>query len=288
MGIADESYAERIGRARALLESRLDEDVALEEVAAAAHFSAFHFHRVFRGVTGETVREHVRRLRLERAAHHLVRGDADILRIALDAGYRSHEAFTRAFKERFGVAPSVFREERREVIARDEARKGAMAMEVRIEEMKACRVAFVRHVGPYSGVGEAWKALMKWGWSKMMFGKAETFGMCWDDPEVTEAEKIRYDACMVVDGKTRARGSVEVREVEGGTYGVALHEGAYERIGETYAGLCGAVASGAIEGLRWRLGDPPSIEKYLNDPRKTKPEDLRTEVWMPVERVEGG
>lgn len=278
-------YRERIGRARAMIESRLDEDVPLEELAAAACFSMFHFHRVFRGMTGETVREHARRLRLERAAHRLTRTGDDILRVALDSGYGSHEAFTRAFGARFGVAPSVFREERRAVIAHERGQKGAGAMEVRIEEMAPARVAYVRHVGPYTGAGEAWSTLMKWGWSKMVFGKAQTFGMCWDDPEVTAPEKIRYDACMVVGDKAKVKGDVQLQDVPGGTFCVALHEGAYERLGETYAGLCAAVCGGEVGGRRWRLGDPPSLERYLNDPRKTKPEDLRTEVWMRIERA---
>ena len=109
---------ERIEAAQRLLESRLDDDLSLDEVAREAHFSPFHFHRLFRGLTGETVRGYVRRLRLERAAHRLVQGEDEILGVALDAGYGSHEAFTRAFREHFGTAPSVFRTERRAVISR--------------------------------------------------------------------------------------------------------------------------------------------------------------------------
>lgn len=158
-------------------------------------------------------------------------------------------------------------------------------MEVRIEEMKPLRVAYVRHVGAYTGAGEAWSKLMKWGWWRMVFAKAPIFGMCWDNPEQTPPEKTRYDACMVVGAKTKAKGDVQIQDVPGGTFGVALHEGAYEGLGESYAGLCAALADGEIGGSRWRLAGPPSIEKYLNNPRKTKPEDLRTEIWMRVERA---
>lgn len=276
-----EDYRERIDAARRLLEERLDDDVPLNEVARAAHLSVFHFHRLFRGLTGETVREHVRRLRLERAAHHLTRSDRDVLDLALDAGYASHEAFTRAFKRRFGVAPSVFRQERREVIAATWPSE-ELDVDVQIKKRDGAHVAFVRHVGPYNEVGEAWKDLMKWGWSKMMFGKPETFALCHDDPEVTPPEQVRYDACMVVDEKTKPKGAVQMRDIPGGTYAVCVHEGSYEGIGRTYAALCAAVADGPIGGRRWQLAEPPSIETYLNDPRKTKPEDLRTEVWMPV------
>jgi len=276
----------RIDRARRLIEDRLDEDLSLEDLASAAHYSMFHFHRLFRARTGETVREHIRRLRLERAAYRLTQGDDGILGIALDAGYESHEAFTRAFKARFGIAPSVFRDERRRV--QDERSQTARpqqketAVDVRIEKREPARIAFVRHTGPYDKVGEAWGKLMKWGWTKMMFGKAETFGLCFDDPDVTPAERVRYEACMVVDAKTKPKGDVELRDIGAGSYAVGLHEGPYDRIGNSYAQLLAEVSSHPIDGRNWKLGDPPALERYLNDPRKTKPDELKTEIWMPV------
>ena len=79
------------------IQHHLDEAVSLDELAALAHFSPYHFHRIFRGMVGESVMEHVRRLRLERAAHRLKFSDEPITRIAFEAGYETHEAFTRAF-----------------------------------------------------------------------------------------------------------------------------------------------------------------------------------------------
>ncbi len=282
MTASEQDWAARIDAVTRLLEERLDEDVPLEELASAAHYSMFHFHRLFRGLTGETVRERVRRLRLERAAHHLSHSETDILRVALDAGYDSHEAFTRAFKKRFEVTPSVFRTERRALHSpRTEATENT-DMNIEIRRQPPVHIASVRHVGPYSEVGKAWAALMKWGWTKMMFGKPETFGLCFDDPEVTPTEHVRYEACMVVDGKTKVKGDVTLKELSGGDFAVALHEGPYDQIGSTYAELFAHVAREPVGGKQWRLGDPPSREVYLNDPRKTKPQDLRTEIWMPV------
>jgi AraC family transcriptional regulator len=275
------AWHDRIEHARRLIEDHLDEDLPLEDLAAAAHYSMFHFHRLFRAHTGETVREHARRLRLERSAYRLTHTRDDILRIALDSGYDSHEAFTRAFKARIGLTPSAFREQRREVqIQRTQEKE--IDVDLRIEKREPARIAFVRHTGPYDKVGDAWGKLMKWGWTKMMFGKADTFGLCFDDPDVTPAERTRYEACMVVDVRTKPKGDVELRDLPGGAYAVGLHEGPYERIGDSYAQLFAEVSSHPINGRTWKLGDPPALEKYLNDPRKTKPEELKTEIWMPV------
>jgi AraC family transcriptional regulator len=280
MTAVNQSWMERVSKAQQLLESRLTEGVELEELAQAAAYSPFHFHRLFRAATGETVRQYQRRLRLERAAYFLTHGQEDILKLALDAGYGSHEAFTRAFQTRFQTSPSAFRAERRQI--HEHQTMPMTEIEITIAKREPQTIAYVRHVGPYAQVGDAWGSLMKWGWKKMMFRPAETFGLSYDDPDVTPAEQLRYEACMVVKPGTKVKAPVELKDIPGGTYAVVMHEGAYEGFAETYAKLIGRICSGPINGRQWQLGDPPALEKYLNDPRKTKPEDLRTEVWLPV------
>jgi len=88
----------------------LDEALDLDALAREATLSAFHFHRVFRGLVGETPLELHRRLRMERAAERLCHSRHGVTTVAFDAGYETHEAFTRAFRQRYGVAPSAFRE----------------------------------------------------------------------------------------------------------------------------------------------------------------------------------
>jgi AraC family transcriptional regulator len=262
------------------IEDRLAEEPTLDELAHAADLSPFHFHRLFRGLVGETVAGYRRRLRLERAAYRIEHGEDDLLVVAMDAGYGSHEAFTRAFRRQFGVPPSEYRSrvkgEAVELGPTDE-------LEVRVEHEDPLTVACVRHVGPYAEVGDAWRALMKWGWSKMLFGSRRTFGLSHDDPDVTEPDRLRYDACMVIAPGTRTKGRVERKDLAGGTFVVTTHAGDYGSIGTTYARLFARVATRGAGGRSWRLGDPPSREVYLNDPRRTKPADLRTEIWMPVE-----
>ncbi len=280
MSVVAEGWRDGISKAQQLLEERLLEEIPLDELARVAAYSPFHFHRLFRAATGETVRQYQRRLRLERAAYHLTHGQDDILKLALDAGYGSHEAFTRAFQARFQSTPSAFRQERRQI--HEHKIMPMTEIDITISKREPSCVAFVRHVGPYDQVGDAWGGLMKWGWKKMMFRPPETFGLSWDDPEITPADQIRYDACMVVKPGTKVKAPVELKEIPGGTYAVVMHEGPYEGFSDTYAKLIGRICAGPIDGKQWKLGDPPALEKYLNDPRKTKPEDLRTEVWLPV------
>src|SRR5664279_2654955 len=91
-----QDYKRRMLRVLVHIQQHLDDRLALEELAGLASFSPCHFHRVFKGMVGESVKEHVRRLRLERAASQLKLGPASVTDIASNAGYESHEAFTRS------------------------------------------------------------------------------------------------------------------------------------------------------------------------------------------------
>lgn len=99
--------------------SNLDSSLRLEDVAQAAGFSPFHFHRVFRAILGETLQQFVKRQRLERALYWMSHTPSrSLTEIALECGFSSSSDFSRSFKQRFEVAPSAFdleqfREERR-------------------------------------------------------------------------------------------------------------------------------------------------------------------------------
>ena len=98
-----------IAKALWFIENRFDRDTSLAEIASACGLSRFHLTRAFGIATGYSVMRYVRGRRLTEAARILVDGAPDILTVALQAGYGSHEAFTRAFHEQFGVTPEVLR-----------------------------------------------------------------------------------------------------------------------------------------------------------------------------------
>jgi AraC family transcriptional regulator len=98
------SWADRVLLTLQHIQANLDVELSPELLANMAGFSPHHFHRIFKGMMGESVMEYVRRLRWERAAFLLKHGQGEVLSVALTAGYASHEAFTRAFKSHFSAA----------------------------------------------------------------------------------------------------------------------------------------------------------------------------------------
>jgi AraC family transcriptional regulator len=105
-----QGYSDCIEDVMKYIREHINEPLDRETLASIAGFSIPHFHRVFTAHVGESAISYVRRLRLERAARKLRMGAVDITEVALAAGYDTHAAFGKAFKQQFGLSPSEFRQ----------------------------------------------------------------------------------------------------------------------------------------------------------------------------------
>ena len=272
------TYEERILRAQSYLNERLDEELRLEDLAGVACLSQFHFHRIFRGMTGETVGAYVRRLRMQRAASQLKTSGRPVTDIAFGAGYDSLEGFSRAFHDHYGSAPSAWRET-----------QGPRALdttprEVRLVHRPATPAVCLRHVGPYGDIGPAFGRLFQWaGQQGLLAGPFETVGMPHDDPDVTPPEKIRCDAAILLRTQppdaTLSAGEIRCTTLPERDYAVVRHIGPYERLSDAYAWLCGVWLSRSGR----EAASAPPLEFYRNHPPQTPPEQLITDIHLPLE-----
>jgi len=280
----EQDYHERIVRTLVYIQEHLDDALKLEEVAAVAAFSSFHFHRVFRGLVGEPVKEHIRRLRLERAARDLKGRDEPITQIALQSGFETHESFTRAFGDMFGLSPSAYRIAHKQAPESDDVSNYRPpdyedVPPVEVKELRPMRLVFLRHVGPYNQVGATWGRLMTWAGMRGLLGPdMKLLGIVHDDPDVTPPDKVRYEAAVTVSGPVQPEGEFGVMEFPASSYAVVTHKGPYEELGKTYQRIYG----GWLPKSGYRLRDVPAFEQYLNSPQNTKPEDLVTLIHVPI------
>jgi AraC family transcriptional regulator len=281
----ERTYRQRILRVMLHIEEHLDGDLSLEAMARLSCFSPYHFHRIFREVAGEPLGRYVRRLRLERSAGRLKQTDRSVLDIALEAGFEAHESFTRVFREMFGVSPSAYRKSLGVVLGpaagaeREPRPTGALIMQVKVEKLPPRRIAAIRHVGPYVQIGGAFERLCAWAGPRQLFGPDTLLlGIFHHDPEVTPAEKLRSDAALTVAEGVEGDGEVTIGELAGGEYAVVRHKGEYTKLIDTYRWIYGQwlPTSGR------EPGDAPCFEVYLSDPSQVKPEDLETDVYVPL------
>jgi AraC family transcriptional regulator len=205
------TYLERINRAIDYVVNHLHEPLRLRDLSRAAMLSRFHFHRVFQSLVGETPAEFVKRLRLERALGLMARTQAPTLTaIALACGFSSSSDFSRCFKQRFGVSPRAFdikawrksRGEQLQAAVEQEARPHLERLSprlnpdkfrVRIRDLPARSVAYIRVSRPYQGdaVISATRRLVAWA-ERQGLANGQWLGYQWDNPEITALEDCRY------------------------------------------------------------------------------------------------
>lgn len=284
MSTPRDTYAARILRVQLFIQQHLDEDLTLERLAEVAGYSPYHFHRIFRGQVGERTDDYVRRLRMEQAAHSLRYRQRSVLDVALDSGYGSHETFTRAFARTYGVTPSEYQSLDRPPSAHKEHLMSAVSdtkQDVRIERLPARRIACIRVVGPYcpDTLGPAFGRIAEWAGRNNVWGPTtQCIGVYYDDPEVTAPGKQRADVAVTISEHIHPTGDVQVQTLAGGTHAVLTHKGPYDKLGESYRWLY----SVWLPDSGREPADAPPYEVYLNDACQTPPEELLTEICIPL------
>ena len=204
-------HGARVARALETIHADLDRDLRTEVLARLVCSAAHHFHRMFRARVGEPPKAYVKRLRLERAAAELVSTPAPVGEVAERAGYRAHEAFTRAFRGVFGWAPSTLRGSLREGTP-----LGGVPWRVR--RLRGRRIAYVSCVGHYEGVHRELRALERWAAARGVSGTP--LGVYADDQIATSPESTRFEAALLVDGEVPAGPRVRTRELPDRDYAV--------------------------------------------------------------------
>jgi len=150
---------------------------------------------------------------------------------------------------------------------------------VQIRTMTPIRVAYVRHVGPYQECGKAWEQLCGEAAVRGWFGPAtQMIGIGHDEPRVTAADQLRYDACLSVGDEVEPVGGIGVQVIPGGTYAVLTLKGPYDGLAGAYEWLFDTWLPASGKQLR----KSPCFEIYRNDPSTTPPAELLTEIYLPL------
>jgi AraC family transcriptional regulator len=305
-----DDYRARINRVLDHIQDHLDDDLPLGELAQVAHLSPYHFHRIFRALTGEPVGQFVRRLRLERAARHLCDDpERPVTTVALDAGFATSAAFAKAFRDRFGMSASAWRasgdrkngQAMRKVghaPARVEAYFGdgattpkwrvlmndiALETQVEVRTLPERTVAYVRHTGPYQGnaelFGRLFGQLAAWAGPRGLLGSGAQFlSVYHDDPAVTDDDKLRVICGCVVPADTEVGGEIGKTQLAGGAYAV----GRFELSPDQYAAAWDALYGQWLPSSGYQADDRPAFEQYLNDPESHPEKKHIVEICIPV------
>ena len=306
-------YRSRINSVIDYIEANIGSELSLAELAGVAHFSPFHFHRIFGAMVGETLSGFIQRIRLEKAAAKLAANPRkSITEIAFEFGFSSSSAFARAFRESFGMSASEWRRkagkpESKESQAASKLRQDFevessynqdttklewrvtmkntdLKANVEVKDIPEMHVAYVRHIGPYKGDTELFASLfnklMTWAGPRglLRFPETKVLTVYHDDPEITDESRLRTDACITVPPDTKVEGEIGKSTIPAGKYATAH----FEITPDQYQDAWNAVYGGWLPTSGYQPADGPCYELYLNQP-KDHPEGKHiVDICLPV------
>ena len=275
-------YQQNLNKVIDYIHNHLDQKIDIALLAELSNFSPFHFHRITRALLGEPIGEYIIRTRLEAATKLLRYASQSIEEIAYSIGFESPSSLSKAFKNRYGITPSYYRTHKEYSIKTTNIMKTTLNIKKpKILTLEDKQCIYYRMHGAYQTLdyANAWAKL----WNevktqKLFTAGIESIGQSHDDPNVTDAEKIRYDACLVIHKDARPNGDIGVKTLAGGRFAVFLYQGAYTYFPEVYD----YIFNEWLMENDYELRDDSVRERYISDPRRVEEHKLKTEIYIPI------
>jgi AraC family transcriptional regulator len=294
---ANVEYAQRINRVIDYLRGNLDRQMKLKELAKVACFSEFHFHRIFRAVSGETLNNFTNRLRLEKAARHLRFSDRSLTDIALDCGFSSSATFSRAFRSGYDTSPSQFRksgEIKKSKICKElctgqeyvlpmSAEEKRAAFPVRLIEVPERQVAYIRitNASDWDRLLAVFKSMIEWAKSQNIFSQGILFGMTVDDPDVTPKHLYRYEVCLASSLPFECMEGMSKLKMPAMRYAATKVSGDIRKVATAWDYL---VRSWLIKSA-YEPEHAPALEIFLDKEKATDWSHFKLELCLPVRKL---
>lgn len=230
----------RINKAILFIEENLDQKLILKDIAEKAHFSPYHFHRLFSVVMGETVNHFITRKRIEKAAAvFLNRKQYSVTEVAEKTGFSSLSTFSRAFKRFYGLSPQEFKDQSPEKfskICKAESKNGQtqitfeqyissiqkslnwlqMNATTEVKTLDKMNLAYMSHVGNMNHIGNTFHQLMRWAAPKGLMAQEnlKMITIYHDSPKITDPNHLRMSACILLNYPVKVDGEVSLRTIE--------------------------------------------------------------------------
>ena len=299
-------YCGRINRVMDYIDENLAENLSLDQLAAIANFSKYHFHRIFYAETGETLFKFIQRLRVERAALLLCsQKRKSITEIAMDVGFSGPAAFAKAFRGIYGVSASAWRNGAFRNLGKTESntgkapdtssvyndgqrgrnRMGIENLSTAVIALKTLSVAYIRHTGRYQGDEELFQRLFtrlySWAGPRDLLevpGRRDIV-VYHDSPGLTDDTKLRISVGMTVPRGTEVSGEIGHMEIPGGKYVVARFKPGPREYGSAWTWVFGEW----MPSSGWQPADSLSFEMYDPDVKPDEEGRCIVDICVPVQ-----
>lgn len=277
-------YRDRVLSVVDYIWKNIEQDADLNTLADVAHFSPYHFHRIYREMMHETVSTTVRRLRLHYAACELLRTSHSVEVIAKQLGYGSGEAFSRAFQRAYSATPTAYRQQRssppKTTVALPHTRSYAMNHNIEITTVESMTLGGLQHKGDYLDIGAVFeKVFVSAGSKQLLNDTTRSIGIYYDDPASKDKSELRSHACVTLAPEKAQAAGLEPLTIQGGKHAVLTFKGPYSELEQVYEWYYGEW----VPNSGYQLANRPPFEEYLNDPKAVAPTELLTKIYLPLD-----
>lgn len=298
-----QEYIGRINNVLQFIDKNIDKDIQLADCARVALFSNFHFHRIFSAYTGETLNAYIIRKRIEKVASVLMKeSDFTFSDLAFKYGFNSASNLSRTFKKYYGISPTEFVSQRGNTfskICKVDSKNGKaelvfeeyicninniknwlqMNAKIEIKQMPELNLAYVKHVGQFDQIGQAYEKLMRWAGPKGLLGgpNFNTVTVYHDDPQVTEISKVRQSAALTINDDVKVDGEVGKMKVDAGKFAVGRFEIGVMEFKNAWDSMCVWV-----EENGYTATDGDYYELYHNDHTQHPEQKFILDICIPV------
>ena len=288
-------YILRINMVQDYIEKHLNQELRVSELASIASFSEFHFQRIYKMMTGESLYSYIKRIRLEKAVFLLrTNKSISIEEIAYTTGFSNQASFAKALKESFGLNGSRIRalsEEKLIQLLDDNSRNGKvldydrgynLPIGIYVKIIEPIPVLYLRHTGAYKGDGDLFRNLFEklysYGSRKGLISeKTQWFVVYHDFGEITDHSKLRLSVSMSLEDEYTATEEFGVTEISGGKYAV----GKFILREDEYQGAWNYIFCKWLPESGYVPCDKPCFEYYPVS--NNCMEGLKeVEIWIPV------
>ncbi|MEG0890223.1 MAG: AraC family transcriptional regulator [Bacteroides sp.] len=278
-----EDYRQRVDRVIGYIRENLDREINIRTLAELSAFSPFHFHRIMRAYLGEPIGAFIVRTRVETAAKLLKYTDLSISDIAYRVGYDTPSSLTKSFCKLFSISPKEYRLTKSyQFMATQKPKAEAKLSRVKVVEQEPKTVLYMSTSGDYKNLDyeamymRIWKEIKHQG---IFSAGIEHLALYYNNPEITSEENLKCDVCIRVFKPAQPNGDIGVKIIGGGRFAMFTYIGEYKKVGIAYDKIYGELL--AKGGFQTRSNY--CYEKYVSDPRRTAPERLKTEIYIPIE-----
>ncbi|PIA82038.1 AraC family transcriptional regulator [Gaetbulibacter sp. 4G1] len=275
-------YDEKLNVIIEYINTNLDNKIDVKTLAEISHFSPFHFHRISRALLGEPIGAYISRTRLETAAKMIRYSTLNIEAIAYNVGFETPSSLSKAFKIHFGISPTEYRKNKLFNFKKSNIMNATLSIKKpKIQDIEDQQCLYYRMQGAYQTLDYtgAWKKLWEQVKSQKLFTKGiQHFGLPHDDPKVTDEDKIRYDACLIIHKDAKPDGDIGVKTLNGGKFAVFLYQGSYKYFADVY----NHIFNEWLLNTDYELRDEPVRERYISSPERVAEDKLKTEFYIPI------